>query len=82
MKKIIGFLVPKNKIKNITNNVNLPETIESPIYEGQKIGEIEYFVDGIKTSSVNLIAKNTVKKISFANLLAHTLNKWLNLLRD
>ncbi len=45
-------------------------------------GEIVYSVDGTVSSTVNLIAKNNVKKISFPNMLAHTLGKWFNLLRN
>ena len=49
--------------------------------KGKNYGEIIYSIDGTQSSTVNLIAKNNVKKISFPNMLTHTLNKWFNLLR-
>lgn len=36
-KKITGVLVPKTKSQNITCNINIPEIINAPIYEGQKL---------------------------------------------
>ena len=45
-------------------------------------GEIVYSIDGTVSSTVNLIAKNNVKKISFPNMLAYTLRKWFSLLRN
>ena len=44
-------------------------------------GEVKYLIDGKVISTVNLIAKNSVKKLSFPNMLAHTLEKWFFMLR-
>lgn len=44
-------------------------------------GEVTYLIDDQIVSTVNLIAKNSVKKLSFPNMLAHTLEKWFCVLR-
>ncbi len=81
LKKTIGILVSKSNINKVTYEINLPDSLEAPIYEGQKIGEVIYYIDGIQNSTVNLIAKNTIKKLSFSNMLTYTLKKWFTLLR-
>ena len=35
LRKTIGALVPKSKAQNITYNIDIPEKITSPVYEGQ-----------------------------------------------
>jgi D-alanyl-D-alanine carboxypeptidase (penicillin-binding protein 5/6) len=76
-----GTLIPKSNKSSITSNINLPDKINAPIHAGQKIGEITYSLDGKTISTVNLLAKNEVKKLSFPNMLSYSIGKWINLLR-
>jgi len=76
-----GSLIPKGQSANITTTVALPEIIEAPVAKGQKIGEVIFSLNGETLGTVNLIANDDVKKLSFGNMLAHVVESWFTLLR-
>ncbi|MBE7027487.1 MAG: D-alanyl-D-alanine carboxypeptidase [Ruminococcaceae bacterium] len=57
-----GVLVEKSKLENIKKKITLPSEVEAPIQKGQKLGEIEYFVDSKKVGSTDIIAAEDIKK--------------------
>lgn len=76
-----GCLISKGQSKNITSYITLPDNISAPIAKGQKLGEVNYYLDNNLVGTANLISKEDVKKISFPNMLAHMVEKWFCLLR-
>ena len=48
---------------------------------GQKLGEMHLISNDEIISSINLIAKTDVRKISFWNMTSHVFEKWFSLLR-
>ena len=76
-----GALIPKGQSANITTTVALPEIIEAPVTKGQKIGEVIFSLNNETLGTVNLIANDDVKKLSFGNMLAHVVESWFTLLR-
>ena len=76
-----GSLIPKGQSANITTTVALPEIIEAPVSKGQKIGEVIFSLNDETLGTVNLIANEDVKKLSFGNMLAHVVESWFTLLR-
>lgn len=43
-----GALIPKGQSSNITTTINLPDTLQAPIEEGQIVGNVTYsFADEI-----------------------------------
>lgn len=60
----VGILVPKAKLGSIEKKATIPDTIEAPLEKDQKIGEVEFFVDGEKVGSSDIIAKEAIKKIT------------------
>lgn len=79
--KDAGSLIPKGQAANITTTISLPEKIEAPITKGQKVGEVIFSLNNETLGTVNLIANNNVKKLSFGNMLAHVAESWFTLLR-
>lgn len=77
-----GALIPKGKDSNVTTKINLNDSIEAPIYKGQKIGEYNLYLDDNLISSVNLIANETVEKQNFFSICKNIILKWFNLLRN
>ena len=77
----VGALMLKGKTGEITQTINLEENINAPILENQKLGEISYELDGKVLASVNLVAKNSVDKISFSAVLKNVLFNWFSLFR-
>ena len=60
-----GFLIEKKKVKSLTLQTELPETLKAPISEGQQIGVTRVFSDGREIGTVKIVAKEEVKKITF-----------------
>ena len=60
-----GFLIEKKKVKTLTMQTELPDTLKAPISEGQQIGVTRVFSDGREIGTVKIVAKEEVKKITF-----------------
>lgn len=76
-----GYLIPKGKSKNISSNILLPDTVSAPISKGQKLGEVTYTLDGETISTVNIVAKEDIKKLNFVNMSVRVIEDWFTLLR-
>lgn len=76
-----GSLIPKGQSENIQTMVVLPEIIEAPIVKGQKIGEVVFSLNDETLGSINLVASEDVKKLTYGNMLAHIVENWFTLLR-
>lgn len=76
-----GSLVSKGKSQNITSEMILPDTTSAPIVQGQKLGEVTYSIDGNVISTVNIIAKEDVKKLNLVNMASRVIENWFKLLR-
>lgn len=76
-----GALIPKGQSANITTTIALPETVEAPIAQGQKIGEVIFSLNNEPLSSINLVANTEIKKLNLGNMMAHVVERWFNLLR-
>ena len=77
-----GALIPKEKASNVTTKINLNDSIEAPVYKGQKVGEYSLYLDDNLISSVNLIANETVEKQNLFSICKSAFFKWFNLLRN
>lgn len=66
-----AFLVPKGAEKTITYTVTLPESVLAPVEPGQKLGTVDYTLDGKMIGSINLIAEKEVQKVTFGHLFFH-----------
>lgn len=74
-------LITKGNESKISQQVNIPDTITAPIAKGQKIGEINYYIDTNLITSVDIIANKTIEKNNFLNMSAFILKKWFSMLR-
>lgn len=76
-----SFLIKKGEESNITYEISLPETIQAPINQGQQLGTVSYYLNNEKIAEVNLVAGNSVNKITFFNMLKSLVSNWFNLNR-
>ena len=76
-----GSLIKKGTSKNVTSNVSLNDTISAPISKGQKLGEVTYSIDDKTISTVNIVAKEDVKKLNFTNMSTRVIENWFTLIR-
>lgn len=63
------ILIPKGKGGNLGKEILLPEFIESPIEEGEKIGELVIKIDEREIDRINLISKNSIGRAKFKEML-------------
>lgn len=77
-----SFLIKKGEESSITYEINLPESIQAPITQGQQLGTISYYLNNDKIAEVSLIAENSINKISFINIIKSLFSNWFNLTRS
>ncbi len=77
-----SFLIKKGEESSITYEINLPESIQAPITQGQQLGTISYYLNNDKIAEVSLIAENSINKISFINIMKSLFSNWFNLTRS
>lgn len=81
LKSETGSLIPKGQSANISATINLPETLEAPVIKGQKIGEVVFSLNDEKIGAVDLVANNTIQKLSIGNMFSNVMECWFTLLR-
>lgn len=64
--------------QSVTTEVDLPEKIKAPVYQGQKIGEIVFYVQDKAVKTVDLVAGSTVEENTVSRRL---LTRWLSVVR-
>lgn len=69
--KTPAFLVPKGSSERITYTVTLPESVAAPVDKNQKLGTIEYTLDGKNIGSIHLLAEKEIPKATFGHLFLH-----------
>lgn len=74
-------LMSNGSSKDITQEIKLDDTFTAPILEGQKLGEVEFSINGNVVSTVNLVANKSSDKLSFGSIIEFVMNKWFNMLR-
>lgn len=74
-------LMSNGSNKDVTQEIKLDDTFNAPILEGQKLGEVEFSINGNVVSTVNLVANKSSDKLSFASIIKFVMNKWFNMLR-
>lgn len=78
---MLGCLIPKGMDKNIEQTISLPEIVQAPIEEKQKLGEVKYVLDGETIAISSIVSDREVKKINLSNMVDLTFFSWFSLLR-
>lgn len=76
-----GILIKKGQDKEIEQAIQIDESIVAPVYEGQKLGEVIYTLAGQEVGRCNIVAKQTIDRKTFSNLLSYVYLNWFCLLR-
>ena len=78
----LGYAYHEKTNTFIKANPILEENITAPISAGQKLGEISFSIDNNSISTVNLVAKNSVDKITLFTMAKKIYYSWIDLLRS
>lgn len=76
-----GALVKKGEKGNVEQVLIMEENVAAPIEKGQKLGEVEYRINGEKVGSSNLVADTSIKKMVLSNVSEKVFFKWFRILR-
>lgn len=76
------IVTKKSNNSEISQEIHLDETINAPILEGQKLGEVTYTLNGSIVSTINLVADKEVAKLTFLNITKNVLSNWFTLFRN
>ena len=71
-----SFLINKGKEKNIEKQIEIAQSVAAPIDKGQKIGTINYMIDGNIIKSVDIKAAESIKRISFWGIFGKMAKKY------
>lgn len=82
LKDYAGTLVEKGKENQISQAIELNNSIEAPITKGSKLGQVTFSLDGNNLASVDLIASSDVDKISLFTMSKKIIYSWIDLLRN
>jgi len=64
-------------LDQLEQKLQIPPSVEAPVQEGERLGSIEYYLDGHKVGSVQIIAATSVKEESiFHKLKKKTIFYW------
>ena len=74
-------LMSNGNNKDVTQEIKLDDTFNAPILEGQKLGEVEFSINGNVVSTLNLVANKSSDKLSLGSIIKFVMNKWFNKLR-
>ena len=76
-----GCILPKGIVQNIEQVVNIPTSISAPIEAGNKIGEVQYLLNGETIGTTDLVVDRSVKKINLGNMSEKIFSSWFRMLR-
>lgn len=76
-----GALISKGQEKDIVQTVEVVDTVNAPVSEGQILGTITYSLNGNEIGRVNIVADKSVSKNSAFNVIEHVIFNWFSLLR-
>lgn len=74
-----SVLVTKGEKGKIEKEIVLEPELAAPIKVNQKVGEIIYKIDGTEVGRFDLIASESINKISFTNIFQRLVVRWFNL---
>lgn len=76
-----NYTITKGQSSKISSKVNIPDSVDAPISKGQKIGEVQYYIDDKLIQTSDIIADHAVTRNTFINMSTFVIKKWFNLLR-
>lgn len=66
-------LVDKADADKVTSEVTLCENVAAPVEQGQKLGEMTIYIDGVETRTVPLVAQAPVERLGFGDIFGRLL---------
>ncbi len=68
-----AMVVEEAKKGSVTVDIDIPDKIKAPVYQGQKIGELKLLVDNNVVKKVDLLAQSSVEEKTFVRVIFNKL---------
>lgn len=79
--KDAGAITLKGQSSSVVQSINIPDFIQAPITQGQKIGEVTYSLNDTILATIDIIADAKIEKMSFINMSSYLYYAWFSLFR-
>lgn len=63
---VFSALLGRQKASEIVSEIHLEEPLQAPIREGDRVGQVEFLLDGEPIGSVDLVAGESVERLTFS----------------
>ena len=70
------FVIPKDSVNSLEEEIFMNETLVAPIKKGTKIGEITYKINGSEVGKSDIVAAKDIEKAGIANIMKKIIEKW------
>lgn len=71
----------KGSSNDISQEISINENISAPVNKGDVLGKVTYSCPDGSKLQVDLVAENSVEKITLWNMTTYLYNLWFNLFR-
>jgi D-alanyl-D-alanine carboxypeptidase (penicillin-binding protein 5/6) len=72
-----AILVEKSLAGSVTTQLTVSESVEAPVEEGQKLGELQVYVDGELRDTIDLVASQGVERLTVGGIFKQMLEQLL-----
>ncbi len=73
----LNFVVKKGNQNKVSQEFIIEPEITAPIEKGQKVGEVHFTIDGELVAVKELVAKESIDRISLWKMFIKALNNWI-----
>ena len=74
-----GFILKKGNLDKVEQSFELEQSVNAPVSEGQKLGEIIYTIEGAEVARRDVCADHDVPKITIIQMFVRCLSDWITL---
>ena len=72
-----NLLVEKSRVSEIEKRITVPDEISAPVKDGEKIGEVEFLLDGNVLAKADILSKNNIERINLIDALSRIVTAFL-----
>lgn len=77
-----ALTVAAEDLPHVTVKIDLPDKLKAPVYQGQKIGEIIFYVNDQPVKTVDIVAAQAIEERTLPRVLLNQLTAMFRLLSD
>ncbi len=70
-------VVPKGQAQRIEAKITIPKSVKAPVYQGEKIGKIDYYLNGNSIGYSDIVSTVDIDNIDFWTLFLRVFSKFV-----